>query len=525
MTRTTIVASAVAAALLLAGPMLAGRGGAQQGPAAPSPSPTASARIFDTLLRPVRDSGTDVAAIAVRSIIRDGEIPAGQRLSLTAPIVYAGVAGIADRVQNLRVSDRQGEVPLAIENDPAVPGGFPYFRHWRAEREVSFPLTVTYRSLVHPTSTRRGPPFGIRPSEGGVSGAGSGFLVIPENAGTTESRVRWDLSDLERGSIAASSFGDGDFILEGPPARLMQGWYMAGPAGRFPAAGDVNGFSATWLGSPPWNPLLEMAETSRIYAYLATVFDYLGPPPRYRVFVSVFQTPPFGGGTALTDSFMLTRGPPQAGEGTRGPQGTLFHEMIHGFVGGIEGPAGVTSWFSEGLTSYYTTQLQLRGGYISIDRYGEMINEIAREYYTNPARNWSAARIVEVGFGDNDIRHLPYRRGELYFADLDSRIRAASGGARNLDMVMRDILERRQRGWTFDHDAWRQALTRELGPAAAAEFDALILDGTTTLVPASDAFGPCFAREPTTYEVDGRTVEGYRWVRAPNVPDAQCVRT
>ncbi len=491
--------------------------------AQPAPAERPSTGKFETLLRPVRGSSTGVEAIAVRSVIRGGEMETGTKLSLMAPIVYAGVRGIADRVQDLVVTDRLGEVPLRIEDDPAVPGGFPYFRHWRAERDIVFPVTLTYRSLVEPTSQYRGPPFGIRAVEGGVTGAGSGFLVVPENAGTSISSVRWDLNDLEEDSLAASSFGDGDFTLEGVPARLLQGWYMAGPAGRFPHQGDVGGFSATWLGIPPWNPQVEMAQASRVYGYLGNFFDHV-PPPRYRVFVRILDTPPFGGGTALTDSFMLSRGPAEPGEGSEGLQGLLFHEMIHGFVGGIDGPVGVTSWFSEGLTSYYTTQLQLRGGFVSVDRYGEEINEVAREYYANAARNWSAARIVEVGFGDNDIRHLPYRRGELYFADLDSRIRARSGGRRNLDLVMREIFEQREQGARFDHDVWREVVSRELGPEAAAEFDALILDGTATLVPASDAFGPCFAREATQFEWDGRKADGYRWVRVAGIPDSECAK-
>jgi hypothetical protein len=496
----------------------------QATPAQPAAAAPAAAGRMEVLLRPVRDGGTDVTAIAVRQVIRNGNLGADERLSLTAPIVYAGVVGIADRVENLVVTDREGVVPLAVTNDAAVPGGFPYFRHWRATRAVAFPLTISYRSLVEPIGPRRGPPFGIRPAAGGVSGAGSGFLVIPENGGVGSSQVRWDLSDLEAGSLAASSFGDGDFTLAGSPAQLIQGWYMAGPAGRFPATGDLDGFSATWLGTPPWNAMLSMAETARIYAYLGNQFTALGPPPRYRVFVRILETPPFGGGTALTNSFMLSRGPAQPNEGTQGPQGVLFHEMIHGFVGGIDGPQGVTSWFSEGLTSWYTTQLQLRGGFDTVDEYGAAINEIAREYYANPARNWSAARIVEVGFSDNDIRHLPYRRGELYFADLDARIRARSNGARTLDSVMQEVFARRAQGGTFDHAVWRQIVTGELGPEAAAEFDALILDGTATIVPASDAFGPCFARQPTRWTVEGRTVEGYRWERVPGVPDAQCAR-
>ena len=178
-----------------------------------------------------------------------------------------------------------------------------------------------------------------------------------------------------------------------------------------------------------------MAQAARIYAYLGSFFGARNPP-HYRVFIRILDTPPFGGGTALTNSFMLSRGPMQPDEPSASPTGLLFHEMIHGFTGQIEGPAGVTSWFSEGLTSYYTTVLQLRGGFTTVEQYDQAINQLTRSYYTNPARNWSAARIVEVGFSDNDIRHLPYERGELYFADLDSKIRAASNGRRNLDIVM-----------------------------------------------------------------------------------------
>jgi hypothetical protein len=477
---------------------------------------------IDFLLRPVRDGQADVTAIAVRSVINAAPLAAGERLSLTAPIVYAGAAGIADRVHDLIVADRAGIVPLSVSNDAAVPGGFPYFRHWRATRDVQFPVVVTYRALVDPISTRRGPPFAIRATGGGVTGGGMSFLVIPENVATGRANVRWDLGDVGAGSLAASSFGDGDFTLTGAASALWQGWYMAGPAGRFPETGDVNGFSATWLGTPPWDPRLEMPQTARIYSYLGEVFG-ANPPPRYRVFVRVTETPPFGGGTALTNSFMLSRGPATPGDDEKAPQSTFFHEMIHGFVGGIEGPQGVTSWFSEGLTSYYTSELQRRGGFTSIDDYGRDINEVAREYYTSPARNWSADQIVKVGFSDNDIRHLPYRRGQLYFADLDARIRAASGGQRTLDTVMREIFERRDKGWRFDHAAWIEVVTKELGASAREEFESAILSGQRTLVPASNAFGPCFERQPTTYTVGGKSVEGYRWERVPTVPGARCI--
>lgn len=485
--------------------------------AAPAP---AAEPAFEVLLRPVRDGGTQVTAIEVHSVLRGAPAP-GEPFSLTAPIVYAALTGVADRVEDLTVADRHGPVEFEIEDDPPVKGGFPYFRHWRASRDVAPPVTIEYRSIVQPAGSPDGPPFGIRPSAGGVSGAGSGFLVLPEDVGSAALSVRWDLGRLAPGSIAASSFGDGDYRLEGPPQRLMQGWYMAGPPGRYPESGDANGFSATWLGSPPWDPLAEMRFAGDVYAYLAEHFPHLDPVPRYRVFIRVLDTRPYGGGTALTNSFMLSRGPTRPDESTEGPDGLFFHEMIHQFVGGIEGPVGVTSWFSEGLTSYYTTLLQFRGGFSSLEEYGAAVNDVFRRYWTSPARNWPAGRIVETGFGDEDVRHTPYVRGHLYFADLDSRIRTASEGTRSLDVVLRELFARREAGETFDRAAWIELVETEAGPGAGAFFEAVILRGET-IIPAPDAFGPCYRRRPAVMELGGESIEGFEWARTGRLSSDDC---
>ncbi len=471
---------------------------------------------FDVLLKPRRDGGQEVTAIEVWSEL---DAPAGTPLSLTAPVVYAALRGVADRVENLHVYDAAGAVPLTVSEDPPVPGGFPYYRHWKAQRPVNYPVTVTYRSLVQPPGSPNGPPFGIRPSGGGVSGAGSGFLVLPEGIEEAVLRVKWDLSDLPPGSIGVTSFGEGSFELRGPPSQLMQGWYMAGPVGRFPEEGDVDGFSATWLGSPPFDAHAEMAWAAKLYGYLGQAFGYLNPPPRYRVFIRVLDTPPFGGGTALTRSFMLSRGPGEPQE--QGPRLTFAHEMIHQWVGGIDAPYGVSSWFSEGLTTYYTAVLPMRGGFISIDEYGSAIEAIARGYWGSPGRDWPATRIAEVGFGDERIRHVPYNRGALYFADLDARIRAKSNGKRRLDDLLGQVFRSREAGVRIDHAAWKALVTKELGPSAADEFESVILEGRM-LTPAPDAFGPCFERRPKTYDVDGEKVEGFTWVRVQGIAESVC---
>lgn len=512
-----LIAGATAALLGACGePGAAGDGGPDVVPA--------DEHVYELRLRPVRDGGDEVTAIEAEASINASLADEAATFSLSAPVVYAGVTGIADRVEQLEARDGNGPIALMHEDDPPAPGGFPYFRHWLAEREVLFPVTVTWRSAVEPHTDRRGPPFGIRAAAGGVSGAGSGFLVLPENVTSRASRVTWDLTRLAAGSAAVTSFGEGAFELDGPPADLMQGWYMAGPLERWPDAGDAAGFSAAWLGDFPFEERTEMEWAGRAYAFLGDFFAYLDPPPRYRVFMRMVESPPHPAGTALVNSFMLSRGPATEEEnGETGPRGTFLHEMIHQWVGGIEGPHGVTSWFSEGLTSYYTLLAPLLAGYDTLAEYGEGANELVKAYYTNPAREWSAERIAEVGFGDEKARRVPYQRGALYFADLDSGIRGASGGARNLHAFMIELFAKReQEDFRFDRDQWVRLVTAELGPEAAAEFEDIVIDGAL-IVPASDAFGPCFERRPRVYATDdGTEVDGYEWVRVESVPDTEC---
>jgi hypothetical protein len=468
------------------------------------------------VLRPLSEGG------AVDAIEVDMTLGLSGELRFDAPVVYPGAPGTADRMKNIVVTDRKGTVPLTVTEDPPVPGGFPYMRHWKADRAVVGPVKVRYRALVQPPNGPGGPAFGIRAVGGGVAGSGSTLLLVPDRVSITTTSVRWDLSAMPKGTTAAMSHGDGNFTIGGPPAQLTQSWFMAGPLGRYPAKGQANGFSGYWLGTPTFDAPRELAWTARAHSYLVNHFPHLRPAKPYRVFLQFRQEPPFGGGTALYQSFMLSRGPLRAGEARVAPRLTLFHEMIHMWVGGIEAPIGVQSWFSEGLTTYYQYVLPFRGGFLTPDEYEHGINELAENYYTNKARNMSAQAITKVGFGDEQIRHLPYQRSALYFADLDSRIRAKSGGARNLESLLFPMFLAREKGERFDQARWIELVTAELGPEEKGRFERLIIEGTDTIEPASDAFGPCFRREAATFTRDGKAFPGFRWVRAPSVAEASC---
>ena len=183
---------------------------------------------------------------------------------------------------------------------------------------------------------------------------------------------------------------------------------------------------------------------------------------------------------------------------------------------------GSAGWVrSEGLTTYYAALLPKRGGFMSVDDYARDINAIAKGYRAYPACTWSAARIAEAGFGDEAIRHIPYDRSALYFADLDARIRAKSHGKRRLEDALQPIFTGREKGVRFDHAAWKAFLTKELGPGEAEQWEKVVLNGEL-FVPDAHAFGPCFELKPTSYTFDGQPLDGYQWVRTPGLPDAIC---
>ena len=496
--------------------LAAGDAGAAQALTAQQPAPVGRAAHE---WKPVRDGDSNVVAIAVRTTLSG--FPASPGFSLKVPITYAGVPDIALHTEQLSVRDARGEIALTITDDAPNPGGFPFYRHYRAARAVQFPLTYSYRAKA-PRTSFRGAPFGLLAAYGGVSGAGAGFLVLPEIDAPTTSTVHWDLTDLAPGSRAAMSLGDGDLSHVGPAADLQQSWIMAGPIGRYPATGDAP-FMATWLGTPAWEVEPEMRWAAEMYAFLGRSYKYLNPLPPYRVFVQVGT---FRGGTALASSFLGGAAPraPSAAATGESPRQSYTHEMGHLFVGAVDAPDGISSWFSEGLNTYYTRLLPMRGGFTTVEAYGREINKDFTEYWMSPSRNLSADSIVKVGFNDNTIRHMPYVRGSLYFADLDVKIRNYSRGRRTLDLMLGELFVARAAGTPITHDRWIAAVVREAGLSAKDDFEHVILLGDRTLLPSSNAFGACFQRRDilATTVPDVAQRASYEWVRIPSVPDSTC---
>jgi hypothetical protein len=482
--------------------------------------------VITVTVRPLAMISSRIEAVAVRSEISGALSRVTQRFSVRAPIVYAGVGEIADRVDSLVMRDASGVVPFSVLDEPPRPGGSPYYRHWRANRVVEPPVVVTYRMRPFMGVPGGAPEFDFYAHGGGISAAGIALFLVPDFIARATTRVRWNLSDLTASAIAASTYGEGDFEIAGHPDRLLHAYYMVGPLGRYIPPVPMSGFRAYWLGQPPFDARREMEWTYQAYEYLRKFYRDPNPSP-YRVFIRALPgaAGPLGG-AAIQNSFMVATNAGPIDASATGPRNTLVHEMGHMYIGSLAGDAtGSTTWFSEGLNEHYTRLLLLRSGLAPVEEYEAEVNGSAGGYFTSPYRTAPAEDIARLGFstgmGVGSAQNLPYARGSLYFATIDAKIRAATSGRRTLDDLVLPLLERRRQGERIDQNAFVDALVRELGPSARYEFEAVIIRGEP-LDPVSGAFGPCLDRRATTYTLDGRQSIGFAWTRNPSVSNAQC---
>lgn len=446
---------------------------------------------LDVLLRVVKEGDGPIThievALEMSSVGRTQENP----FTLMSPVKYTVTSGIADRIEDLRVTDDEGSVELKqIEDQPAY-GGMVIWRKWQAARTVKGPVKVHYRArMPEPEPRPPGPPYHLSLNGGGVSGAGCGFLALPEEKGEFKLCLTWDLEALGPGAASVSSLGDGDVETTGPIDRLFQSWYIAGPLGRYPEKGRADGFSAAWLGNPPFDAQEVMVWADKAFNALKSFFRDTSPAS-YRFFMRVGPADQGGGGTALYNSFMLYV--PEEPELARNPRNTIFHEMTHKWVGGMEGSPGKVFWFSEGLTVYYTRTLMYRSGLCSAIEFLEDVNGTVISFLTNPLRNMPNDDIGKKFWQERNAQRLPYQRGSLYFAYVDGKLRAASNGKQTLDDVILSLFERRAKGEKLTKDLWLAELEKTIGPSASEAFESIIIRGGD-FIPASDAFGPEFER-------------------------------
>jgi hypothetical protein len=501
------IAVAAALTLIACAPALAQEDGEVR-----AKPPTGKAPVQMTLnLKPVRDGEASPKHLAVREEIT------GVSGSFSVKVVIANVGrkGIADRVDNFAMRDAKGEVPIKAEDDEPIPGGYAYYRHWRAQRPVSGKVTVTYQMRPQPKPSG-GPQYEFYSHNGGLNSAGEQIFVLPEDLKDVATKIHWDLSDLAPGSIAVSTLGRGDVEKRGPANDLRSGYYLVGPLGQYEAKHP--GFEAYWLGHPAADPNKEMAWLEDGYDAMRGFWKD-DKTKVYRVFI---QTTGNGGGSANANSFMGAWAPGNEDPTKQGPRMNVFHEIDHYFVGGLTGAKeGGQGWYQEGANTFYTRMLAYRAGLSPFETYLGDINGYARAYYISAYKNKTAEEKIKIGystgFGGDGAQNLDYSRGEFLWSEIDYRIRLASGGKRKLDDVLVPLIVARRNGTPLTE----ARLWEALGPEAKGVYEAVVVRGET-LVPSSGAFGPCLERKPKVYEARGEKFDGYEWVRVEGKTGEEC---
>lgn len=412
---------------------------------------------------------------------------------LEMPLVTSNVVTAAASIADLTASDARGPLRLVSRDEGKSGEGH---RQWFADRPIEGTLQVHYRVPTTAPLAPRGaaPPLELTSESGGFSGAGATFLLLPPGDAPYRLSVDWDLSGLPAGSSGVSSFGPGTAAPPSPrPVEVLaDSYFMGGTVGRFPASGTADGFFSAWQGQPPFDVRPLMAWGARLRSHYIQFFRDKSPEP-YGVFIRRNLVNP-GGGVALYHSFVTTYGE-TGGSDPDDLKLTLAHEMFHTFSPRIGDPAGLeSSWFGEGLATYYQRELPFRFGMIDAATYLKDLNYTAGRYYTNALGNAPNSEVPKRFWEDTRIRTLPYDRGALYFAAVDDAVRKASGGKRSLDDLVLAMRERQRAGKTLTNADWEELIAKELGAKGVADFRAM-LAGATPLPP-SDAFGPCFRRVP-----------------------------
>jgi len=196
------------------------------------------------------------------------------------------------------------------------------------------------------------------------------------------------------------------------------------------------------------------------------------------------------GGTGLTSCFSLYCNTGfSLDEGSRHADQIkvlLAHEYFHTWNGGkipSSDEEGTGYWFSEGFTDFYARSLLHRAGMISDAVYLEKLNFMLGEAATSPVRNAPASRIKEEFWTNREVQRLPYQRGEQVALAVDAKIRAASGGKRSLDDLMRDLLARSLAGKAYSTETVLQMIEAETDAAFAAAIRGVVADGNDVPLP------------------------------------------
>ena len=168
------------------------------------------------------------------------------------------------------------------------------------------------------------------------------------------------------------------------------------------------------------------------------------------------------------------------------------HTWIPNLVGGVpEGESEADSWFGEGFAEFYAARTLRDAGIWSRDDFVRWWNTALFNYAVSPVRTAANARIREAYWTDQALRDLPYQRGTIIAAYADQRARAATGGRKSLDDVMRRMRELARTERRPAVQLFAPAFQLETGLDISRDIERLAIAGEEVMLP-SNALGPEF---------------------------------
>lgn len=447
----------------------------------------APAPVLEVTLRPLADGG-DVRRVEILQRVTGLDTTPGQPLFFVpARVTY--VRGQDYAAEDVVATDDSGLLPLVMDVQPDVPGAPLQWRTFTPRRAVNGVVSLRYRAEVAPAlgPRRRGPSYDLRGVQGGFGGAPFSFLLMPSpSLEALQFRLHWDLSGLPAGARAVTVLGEGDATATLAPFRVNTLFFLGGQLQGYAPPTGV--FRSYWIGSPPFDAAAAAAWSGRAFDALQAFFRQADTAP-YTLLMRPYARPRDGGG-ATVGGFMLEYGRGALSDDARRIMFT--HEMVHHFVGSLDGDPGSTAWFGEGLAEFYKLSVPLRAGLIDRRAFADELAVMTEAYYTSEMVATPYAEVAARRWDGGDAQAVPYNRGFVYFAALDAAVRRGSRGTRSLDDLVLAMLDSRRLGRGYGVAAWRELVGRELGPAGTADFDAMLRGDL--VVPPEDAFGPCLVR-------------------------------
>lgn len=430
--------------------------------------------------------GGEVRRVDVLELV-SGIRGAANEVLFTVPARITFVRGQDYQEGDISARDDFGPLPLTMAVTPDLPGQPFQMRTFAPIRATQGPISLRYSaSVTDALSPRpRGPSYDLRGVDGGFGGAFATFLLLPTSAESVDFNLSWDLSALPQGARGVSVLGEGDVAAAMSQNSINILFFLGGRLQSYAPTGSQ--FRAYWIGSPPFDARGAAEWSASSYNALQTFFS--DDPGTYTLLMRPYTRPRDGGG-ATRGGFMLEYG--------RGPRSDaarrimFTHEMVHHFIGSLDGDPSYSAWFGEGLAEFYKIRLPLRAGLISLRDAASEISVMTNAYYTSPAVAMPMAEMGASRWSNPASQSIPYNRGFMYFTNLDAAVRAHSRGRRSLDDLVLAMLASRRAGAGYDEQTWRGLLRAELGDPGIADFERM-LNGDL-IVPPRDAFGPCFER-------------------------------